>query len=470
MFEPSYISTFLNGKFATIGINRQESVRNLCKIAMKRHRQLFPKTGIATIIDAVDLTKIRVLRQDAKIYGQLESGSFVWLVTENEWNIYVSNLVKEEKIPTRYGRSLPLRFPSSLSPIQLREFIDHFCNTNKLTLEKNGVLRDHLGLEIMSSPKVYSTDVISDREVEYGTCGNEVENQSDSCYLHFDDKDLNDGLNDMTETNNQIDNKYEELRPITEEVTELNDDVMNNHLLRLDDLNCSDLIEDEVIGANDSHTPPSFNEIHPTVSIEENNLHIDDIEEFDDVTHGDCNNSSNMLHQDELIPREPLTVAPHMSPSITASSVSPPTDQGRSKESFLGQLLGCVDENDVNDAFSGSEGSICDSDCDVEESVSQYSTAEAVSNNSYPHSPSNSLPDDMQSNGSHDRNKEDKTISDVKAIPYAFVSGSQWACTQLDKNAEIFNNNHCEKDPSNPLALQEVWMHLYVITYLIFKD
>jgi hypothetical protein len=85
MFEPCYISTFLCGTICTTGINGQEYVRNLVKVAVKRHNQSFPRTNSADVIAAINLSKIRLLRLDGKVWGQLTSGTFLWLVTKDEW-------------------------------------------------------------------------------------------------------------------------------------------------------------------------------------------------------------------------------------------------------------------------------------------------------------------------------------------------------------------------------------------------
>ena len=85
MFEPCYVSTFLSGTITTTGISCQEYVRNLVKVAVKRHNQSFPRTNSADVIAAINLSKVRLLRLDGKVWGQLISGTFVWLVTKDEW-------------------------------------------------------------------------------------------------------------------------------------------------------------------------------------------------------------------------------------------------------------------------------------------------------------------------------------------------------------------------------------------------
>jgi hypothetical protein len=140
MFEPCYISSFLSGTLATTGISNQEYVRNYCKVAVKRHHQIFPRTARADIIAAINLSKLKVLRFNGKIWNQISSGSFVWLVSKEEWDLFLNYLNSQPDRPTRHGKQLVYHSPSSLSPKELKDFVMTFCECNKFSLEKNAVL------------------------------------------------------------------------------------------------------------------------------------------------------------------------------------------------------------------------------------------------------------------------------------------------------------------------------------------
>lgn len=155
MFEPCYISSFLCGTLATTSISNQEYVRNYCKLAVKRHHQIFPRTCKADIIAAINLSKIKLLRFDGKVWNQITSGSFVWLVSKDEWNLFVNYLNSLPERPTRHGKKLIYHSPASLSSKELKDFVLSFCECNKFSLEKNAIMDfPTLGENRVASPAI----------------------------------------------------------------------------------------------------------------------------------------------------------------------------------------------------------------------------------------------------------------------------------------------------------------------------
>lgn len=155
MFEPCFITSFLCGTIATTGVSAQEYVKNYCKVAIRRHKQMFPRVAPAEVIAAVNLSTSRLLRLDAKLWGQIEGGSFVWLVTSEEWKQFSDSFHSQEDAPMRYGRKFIYKNPSYLSSQQLADFIAVFCSLYKFNIDKSSAL--NVEKQDVCSPNVMNT-------------------------------------------------------------------------------------------------------------------------------------------------------------------------------------------------------------------------------------------------------------------------------------------------------------------------
>ena len=142
MSRKAFVSTFFCGTMTTTTIYLDEVTRDFIRLSMKQHYKEFPHTKSMDVIACINLTKIRVLRPDLKLKGQVQTGCYVWLVSKSEWNDFVEHLIHLHGTPVRYGRSLPYRSPASLSPKQLHDFVTSFCEHNKYSLNANLSTKD----------------------------------------------------------------------------------------------------------------------------------------------------------------------------------------------------------------------------------------------------------------------------------------------------------------------------------------
>lgn len=117
--------------------NPNHFVRDLCKDALKRHKSLFSNMRTRrditynSIVAIVNLTKLRLVRRDSPIKRQIDGDTLVWLVHSSEWDAFAERLNAKDN-PTRNGKAVPYKYPSSLASHQLLDFVKDFCIRNSI--------------------------------------------------------------------------------------------------------------------------------------------------------------------------------------------------------------------------------------------------------------------------------------------------------------------------------------------------